>query len=197
MGIKKNLMNCLPTWNWWKDFPIISAICFMVKIMLSLSWMIWCPNVPTINALPTCLPVVRTIVGYPYCAWRRIYFRPESYPAQSAWILTTCMGSSDTRAIRLVFQHWRNKCFLDVPSSWLNRFAMLRADPMSIWRSTATSWHPKTRAVTKALIGGGGCIFIYSRSSRRISFEINCNDHWFQKKIRRAEREYMNIHPPN
>ena len=32
------------------------------------------------------------------------------------------------------------------------------------------------RAETKALIGGGGCIFIYSRSARRISFEINCND---------------------
>ena len=32
------------------------------------------------------------------------------------------------------------------------------------------------RAVTKALIGGGGCIFIYSRSAQRISFEINCND---------------------
>ena len=24
--------------------------------------------------------------------------------------------------------------------------------------------------------GGGGCIFIYSRSPRQISFEINCND---------------------
>ena len=33
-----------------------------------------------------------------------------------------------------------------------------------------------TRAETKALIGGGGCIFIYSRSARRISFEINGND---------------------
>ena len=32
------------------------------------------------------------------------------------------------------------------------------------------------RAETKALIGGGGCIFIYSRSARRISFEINGND---------------------
>ena len=31
--------------------------------------------------------------------------------------------------------------------------------------------------------GGGGCIFMYSRSARRISF-------------RRTEREYMNIHPP-
>ena len=31
------------------------------------------------------------------------------------------------------------------------------------------------RAETKALIGGG-CIFIYSRSARRISFEINGND---------------------
>ena len=36
---------------------------------------------------------------------------------------------------------------------------------------------PVSRAVTnKALIGGGGCIFIYSRSARRISFEINCNN---------------------
>ena len=33
------------------------------------------------------------------------------------------------------------------------------------------------RAETKALIGGGGgCIFIYSGSARRISFEINGND---------------------
>ena len=40
------------------------------------------------------------------------------------------------------------------------------------------------RAVTKALIGGGGgCIFIYSRSARRISFEINSNDNGFQKKF--------------
>ena len=32
------------------------------------------------------------------------------------------------------------------------------------------------RAVTKALIGGGGgWIFIYSRSARRISFEISCH----------------------
>ena len=31
------------------------------------------------------------------------------------------------------------------------------------------------RAETKALIGEG-CIFIYSRSARRISFEINGND---------------------
>ena len=30
------------------------------------------------------------------------------------------------------------------------------------------------RAVTKALIGGGG-IFIYSRSAQRISFEISCH----------------------
>ena len=31
----------------------------------------------------------------------------------------------------------------------------------------------KARAETKALIGG--CIFIYSRSARRISFEISCH----------------------
>ena len=37
------------------------------------------------------------------------------------------------------------------------------------------------RAVPKALIGG--CIFIYSRFARRTSFEINCNDNWFQKKF--------------
>ena len=40
--------------------------------------------------------------------------------------------------------------------------------------------------------GGGGCIFIYSCSARRISFEIK----FISKEIRRAEHEYMNIHPP-
>ncbi len=44
--------------------------------------------------------------------------------------------------------------------------------------------------VTRALIGGG--IFIYSCSARRISFEMNL----ISKEIRRAEHEYMNIHPP-
>ena len=37
------------------------------------------------------------------------------------------------------------------------------------------------RAETKALIGG--CIFIYSRSARRISFEISCHYSSFQKKF--------------
>jgi hypothetical protein len=30
------------------------------------------------------------------------------------------------------------------------------------------------RAVPSAIIGGGGCIFIYSSSARRISFESDC-----------------------
>ena len=38
------------------------------------------------------------------------------------------------------------------------------------------------RGETRALIGGG-LIFIYSCSARRISFEINLNDSWFQKKF--------------
>ena len=52
----------------------------------------------------------------------------------------------------------------------------------------------ETSGVTRALIGGGGggCIFIYSCSARRISFEIK----FISKEIRRAEHEYMNIHPP-
>ena len=49
-----------------------------------------------------------------------------------------------------------------------------------------------SRGVTRALIWGGGCIFIYSCSARRISFEMNL----ISKEIRRAEHEYMNIHPP-
>ena len=49
-----------------------------------------------------------------------------------------------------------------------------------------------TSGVTRALIGGG-CIVIYSCSARRISFEMNL----ISKEIRRAEHEYMNIHPPN
>ncbi len=54
--------------------------------------------------------------------------------------------------------------------------------------------HRASSGVTRALIGGGGgvCIFIYSCSARRISFEMNL----ISKEIRRAEHEYMNIHPP-
>ena len=48
------------------------------------------------------------------------------------------------------------------------------------------------RAVAKTLIGGGGCIFIYSGSARLTSFEIN----FILKETSRAEPQYMNIHPP-
>ena len=43
----------------------------------------------------------------------------------------------------------------------------------------------------RALIGGGGCILIYSVSARQSSFEINL----ISKEISRAEPEYMNMHP--
>ena len=48
------------------------------------------------------------------------------------------------------------------------------------------------RAVARELIGGGGCIFIYSGSARLVSFEMKLNS----KEVSRAEPEYMNIHPP-
>ena len=44
----------------------------------------------------------------------------------------------------------------------------------------------------RALIGGGGCIFIYSGSARLTSYEIN----FISKETSRAGPEYMNIHPP-
>ena len=47
-------------------------------------------------------------------------------------------------------------------------------------------------AGARTLIGGGGCIFIYSGFARLISFEIN----FITKETSRAEPEYMNIHPP-
>ena len=50
----------------------------------------------------------------------------------------------------------------------------------------------KTRAVARALIGGGGCIFIYSDPARLVSFEIKL----ISKEVSRAEPEYMNIHLP-
>ena len=50
----------------------------------------------------------------------------------------------------------------------------------------------KSRAVTRALIGGGGCIFIYSSSAWLVSFEIKL----ISKEVSRAKPEYMNIHPP-
>ena len=48
------------------------------------------------------------------------------------------------------------------------------------------------RAIARTLIGGGGCIFIYSGFARLISFEIN----FISKETSRAEPEYMSIHPP-
>ena len=50
----------------------------------------------------------------------------------------------------------------------------------------------RRRAVARTLIGGGGCIFIYSGSARLTSFEIN----FISKETSRARPEYMNIHPP-
>ena len=48
----------------------------------------------------------------------------------------------------------------------------------------------------RALIGGGGSIFIYSCSPLLISFEMNLKT-TDSKKIRRSEHEYMNInHTP-
>ena len=48
------------------------------------------------------------------------------------------------------------------------------------------------RAGARTLIGGGGCIFIYSGYARLISFEIN----FITKETSQAEPEYMNIHSP-
>ena len=57
-----------------------------------------------------------------------------------------------------------------------------------------TAYHRKggNRAVARTLIGGGGCIFIYSGYARLISFEIN----FTTKETSRTEPEYMTIHPP-
>ena len=48
------------------------------------------------------------------------------------------------------------------------------------------------RAGARTLIGGGGCIFIYSGSARLVSFVIKL----ISKEISRAKPKYMNIHPP-
>ena len=48
------------------------------------------------------------------------------------------------------------------------------------------------RAVARTLIGGVGCIFIYSGSARLVSFQIKL----ISKEVSRAEPEYMNIPPP-
>ena len=50
-----------------------------------------------------------------------------------------------------------------------------------------------SRAVARALIGGGGgCIFIYLGRARLVSFEIKL----ISKEVSRAEPEYMNVNPP-
>ena len=45
------------------------------------------------------------------------------------------------------------------------------------------------RAVATALIGGGGCIFIYSGSTRLVSFEIKL----ISKEVSRESRKIKNI----
>ena len=50
-----------------------------------------------------------------------------------------------------------------------------------------------SRAGARTLIGGGGCIFIYSGYARLISFEIN----FITKETTRAEPEYRIYTPPN
>ena len=55
----------------------------------------------------------------------------------------------------------------------------------------------ESRAVTRTLIGGGGDVFIYSCSvlPDRFLFKL-INLNLILKNTRRAEHEYMNIHPP-
>jgi hypothetical protein len=55
----------------------------------------------------------------------------------------------------------------------------------------------KCRGVTRALIGGGGGVYSYIHV---LPDEFLLNFFIFKfisKEIRRAEHEYMNIHPPN
>ena len=54
----------------------------------------------------------------------------------------------------------------------------------------------RLRGETRVLIGGGGWIFIYSCSARRISFEINLNDSWFQKKVVGQNKKIWIFTPP-
>ena len=57
--------------------------------------------------------------------------------------------------------------------------------------------YPVFRAVTKALIGGGGGAYSYIRVlPDEFLLKSTVMTNWFSKEIRRAEREYMNIYPP-
>ena len=53
-----------------------------------------------------------------------------------------------------------------------------------------------TRAVARALIGGGGGIFIYSCSARLISFEINLKTTDFKRNSSGITRIYEYTPPP-
>ena len=63
-----------------------------------------------------------------------------------------------------------------------------------VW-PTFFTFHSVTRAETRTLIWGGGCIFIYSCSIRRVSFQIRLKLINL-KRNPSAEHEYMNIPPP-
>ena len=67
---------------------------------------------------------------------------------------------------------------------------------MTYWYMRHSSWF-EHRGETRALIGGGGVnihIFLFCPTNffwNQLSLRL------ISKEIRRAEHEYMNIHPPN
>ena len=63
-------------------------------------------------------------------------------------------------------------------------------DLSTVYAKRAPSNRP-LRRVTRALIGGDGCLFLYSRCLRRISYEIES----ILKEICRTECECMNKGP--
>ena len=85
--------------------------------------------------------------------------------------------------------HWRwlnsSHCDYYIPvtiwSSSLNQAISIFINDLYIYThcSSGILWwtHHSDQGLT------GGCIFIYSCSAQQISFEINCNDNWLQKKF--------------
>ena len=65
-----------------------------------------------------------------------------------------------------------------------------------IFRWRFTIWTLSIRAVTRTLVGGGGCIFIYSCSAWRVFFQIKFKLINLKRNLSGRTWIYTNIHPP-
>ena len=106
------------------------------------------------------------------------WYRPPSANSEFFSKFQNFLKRSDNENIKIVITVDFN-CGLLKTREWTNNNLRRLTNLIDVYQlqqhiTTATRTTTSTRAVARALIGGGGCIFIYSCYARLISFEISC-----------------------